>query len=423
MHKIRWTGDTLTWLTGCTEASAGCANCYAIGQSARNAAIIDAFMAMVYLCPQHTFQVLTKRAERMRDYFARFDLRRVVNQVEALGFEYFPRGVSWRLPPQNLWLGVSIENRSVIDRARVLSEIDISTRFISAEPLLEDIADELWPYLPEIHWLIAGGESGHRARPCHLDWIRNLILRCRETDTIPFVKQMGANFYGERGDRVIREYKRWLWNEIVERDGARRLLEPLIFKQRQLRRRTDIIQIGENAGSLRLGCDCAQKPCHCDALIQACQWYAAGFSTLRAFTIRRPWAWAIAHADKDVENRSWQCPLPPGTPVAIHAGKKWEPEDAEWIEREMGIPVPPESEHPTGVVAIATIGKCTSFTQAVSQWANGSEFCWHLRNVRPLPEPVSQRGEQGIFRLSKDVSATVFDCLLESGETCQKGTV
>ena len=66
----------------------------------------------------------------------------------------------------------------------------------------------------------------------------------------------------------------------------------------------------------------------------------ANFQKVRCLTLRRPWAWAVAHAGKDVENRDWQCPLPPGTIVAIHAGQKFEADGAEWIEREMGIAVP-----------------------------------------------------------------------------------
>lgn len=203
-------------------------------------------------------------------------------------------------------------------------------------------------------------------------------------------------------DRVIRAYKRWLWTEITERDGAQRLLEPLIYKQRQ------------QDDSLKMGCHCAPKPCHCNVLIDACEWYEANFQKVRCLTLRRPWAWAVAHAGKDVENRDWQCPLPPGTIVAIHAGQKFEADGAEWIEREMGIAVPPKDQHPTGIVAIATVGECTPFAAAVSPWQNGSDFCWELRNVRALKRPIPQRGQQGVFTLSEEVSGVVFRQLLEA---------
>ena len=127
--------------------------------------------------PSHTFQVLTKRPERMLE----------LASSGALGYD--PDA-----PPANVWLGVSIENRRFVHRADLLRETPAAVRFISAEPLLGFLEDL---DLIDIDWLIAGGESGPRARPCWPEWLRDVRDRCAAADVPFFLKQLG----GRRGKR------------------------------------------------------------------------------------------------------------------------------------------------------------------------------------------------------------------------------
>jgi protein gp37 len=113
----------------------------------------------------HTFQILTKRPER------------VVELADDL---------SW---PQNVWMGVSIENRRFVKRADHLRQINSAIRFISAEPLLGPLEGL---DLEGIHWLIAGGESGFRNRPVKAEWIRDLRDRCELEGVAFFFKQWGG---------------------------------------------------------------------------------------------------------------------------------------------------------------------------------------------------------------------------------------
>jgi protein gp37 len=113
----------------------------------------------------HTFQILTKRPER------------VVDLADDL---------PW---PKNVWMGVSIENRRFVGRADLLREVDAAVRFISAEPLLGPLEGL---NLSEIDWLIAGGESGYRHRPVKADWIRSLRNRCEDEGVAFFFKQWGG---------------------------------------------------------------------------------------------------------------------------------------------------------------------------------------------------------------------------------------
>jgi protein gp37 len=118
-------------------------------------------------CPQHHFQVLTKRPDRMAAMFR--DERLTVLQ--------------------NAWLGTSIENADVAERAEHLARINGATRFISFEPLIGRIADI---DLREIHWAIVGGESGPRSRPMEAEWVDRLHEICRRDDVAFFFKQWGG---------------------------------------------------------------------------------------------------------------------------------------------------------------------------------------------------------------------------------------
>lgn len=136
--------------------------------------------AFVYMrfAPQHTFQILTKRPERMKEYLS--DPKKI------------------RLP--NVWIGTSVENQKAArDRIPSLLMTPASVRFLSCEPLLEAI--EIEDYLradtedlghPGINLVIVGGESGSRARPCYVESIRSLVGQCKRSDTAVFVKQLGS---------------------------------------------------------------------------------------------------------------------------------------------------------------------------------------------------------------------------------------
>jgi protein gp37 len=116
--------------------------------------------------PQHTFQVLTKRAERMAEIFR--------------GYE----------PPRNAWLGVTVEDRKFgLPRLDWLRQVPAHIRFISVEPLLEDLGTL---NLNGIHWVIVGGESGPKARPMQQEWVLNIKRQCDEQRSAFFFKQWGG---------------------------------------------------------------------------------------------------------------------------------------------------------------------------------------------------------------------------------------
>lgn len=116
-------------------------------------------------CPQHTFQVLTKRPE----------------SAAAIA-----RELNWT---DNIWMGTSVENQKVTERIKHLQRIPARVRFLSVEPLLGPIAR--LP-LADIHWVIVGGESGPGARPMHPDWVRRIRDRCVSRNVPFFFKQWGG---------------------------------------------------------------------------------------------------------------------------------------------------------------------------------------------------------------------------------------
>jgi protein gp37 len=123
--------------------------------------------------PQHTFQILTKRAERM---------------------ERFCRGIK---VPANAWLGVSVENRKHgVPRIDALRMIDAKVRFLSVEPLLEDLGTI---DLAGIHWVIVGGESGPKARAMRKEWVDGVKQQCDQAEVAFFFKQWGT--WGVDGQR------------------------------------------------------------------------------------------------------------------------------------------------------------------------------------------------------------------------------
>ena len=220
--KIEWATDVWNPITGCDPISPGCARCYAKRFAERfrgvpghhfehgfdlqlrpevldqpshwkkprrifvcsmadlfHKDVPDEFIAQVFyrmaLTPQHSFQVLTKRPERMSDWMAMFAETTFVTSTE----------ITWPLP--NVWLGVSIENSRFAYRADILRQTLAAVRFVSAEPLLGplDLA------LDGISWLIVGGESGPGARPMHPDWVRSLRDQAATAGVAFLFKQWG----------------------------------------------------------------------------------------------------------------------------------------------------------------------------------------------------------------------------------------
>lgn len=242
---IEWTDATWNPVVGCDQISPGCAHCYAkaihdrrhkaflaggnvlVPQYAQPFEVVrpradrlevplhwktprrvfvnsmsdlfhedvpDQFLHDVYAvmeqARQHTFQVLTKRAARMRDYLA---------------WRYGPDADTpgGRIPSRHIWHGVSVENQHFADeRIPLLLQTPSAMRFISAEPLLGPV--DLFEWLlygndgarvdyGKLDWLIVGGESGPGARPFDLAWARSLVQQCQVAGVPVFVKQLGAN--------------------------------------------------------------------------------------------------------------------------------------------------------------------------------------------------------------------------------------
>jgi protein gp37 len=142
---------------------------------------IDRCFEVMEQTPHHVHQVLTKRPERMVRYLA----------------QRYPGGV-----PAQIWCGVSCGTRKDgLPRLDLLRQVNAAVRFVSFEPLLEDLGRV---NLDGIHWALIGGESsqrGHRANPCDLSWIRSLLAQCERAGVKPFVKQLGDHAV-EDGKRV-----------------------------------------------------------------------------------------------------------------------------------------------------------------------------------------------------------------------------
>lgn len=138
-------------------------------------AYIQKVFAVMREAKQHQFQVLTKRAERLEEL--------------APQLEFAP----------NIWMGVSVESAAYTWRIKHLRRVPASTRFLSVEPLLGPIDD--LP-LKGIHWAIVGGESGHRARPMQVEWVRSIRDQCRRARVPFFFKQWGGVFKSRAG-RVL----------------------------------------------------------------------------------------------------------------------------------------------------------------------------------------------------------------------------
>jgi len=223
--SIEWTEQTWNPTVGCSKISPGCAHCYAEVMAKRLRAmgvkeyengfrltllperleqplrrkrptvyfvnsmsdlfheeIPESFILQVFsvirLASQHTFQVLTKRAERMAEFFRR------------------------NPPPSNVWLGVTVENRAHgLPRLDALRQTPASIRFISVEPLLEDLCEF---DLAGMDWVIVGGESGPKARPMKREWVLN-VKRLSDEKGVPFFfKQWGT--WSADGKRLSKKH-------------------------------------------------------------------------------------------------------------------------------------------------------------------------------------------------------------------------
>lgn len=221
--SIEWTDATWNPVAGCTVATAGCTNCYAMRMAARldamgvekykgltrksgtryvwtgkvrldrdaldvparwrkprkvfvnsmsdlfhpdvPARFIREVWRVMEETPRHTYQILTKRPERMAEILG--------------GYPILP----------NVWLGTSVEDSNVVDRLDHLREVQAAIRFVSFEPLIGSVAKA---NLQNIHWAIVGGESGPKARPMNPLWVEEIERTCRRHGTAFFFKQWGG---------------------------------------------------------------------------------------------------------------------------------------------------------------------------------------------------------------------------------------
>lgn len=210
---IEWTEQTWNPVVGCTKLSPGCKHCYAERMAERLEAIgvrgyengfkltlvperleeplrrkkptvyfvnsmsdlfhkdipdeyISRVFEIIRKTPQHTYQILTKRADRLQKYFLS------------------------HAAPVNAWLGTSVENRKHgLPRIDKLRSVSATIRFLSIEPLLEDIGEI---NLTNIHWVIVGGESGPKARPMKPEWVMGIKKQCEQQNVAFFFKQWGG---------------------------------------------------------------------------------------------------------------------------------------------------------------------------------------------------------------------------------------
>jgi protein gp37 len=165
---------------------------------------IDKVFAVMALCPQHTFQILTKRPERMLDYMT---TRRVVYYRDYIGREVaydgqhgpsvvFVNGQFFPWPLKNVWLGVSVESQQYAEeRIPLLLKTPAAVRWVSYEPALGPV-DFDKPFgieaLGALNWIVVGGESGPGARPFNVEWARSVVAQCKAAGVPCFVKQLGA---------------------------------------------------------------------------------------------------------------------------------------------------------------------------------------------------------------------------------------
>jgi protein gp37 len=227
---IEWTESTWNPLTGCTKVSPGCKNCYAERMAKRLQAMglekyrqgfrlalhpealeeplnwskpqhifvnsmsdlfhkdvpLDFILSIFDIMRRanwHQFQILTKRAERLLELDCSID---------------------W---PQNVWMGVSVENADYVERIDLLRQTHAAIKFLSLEPLLGPLPEL---NLDNIHWVIVGGESGPHARPIKYEWVRDIRNQCQRSKVAFFFKQWG----GTRKKKTGRLLDNRTWDEL-----------------------------------------------------------------------------------------------------------------------------------------------------------------------------------------------------------------
>jgi protein gp37 len=309
-HGISWTDDTWNPVRGCSLVSAGCKHCYAMKVAYRFSGPgmpyeglaemgpkgarwtgkvrlvpehladplrwkkprrifvnsmsdlfheglsfeeIAAVFGVMAACPQHTFQVLTKRPERAAQFFRWASngdatvesIGRIAAAISGLDLCDLSDGQPWPLPI--VWLGVSAEDQKTADeRIPHLLATPAAFRFVSYEPALgpvdfrfpgvtkrtkpegfeaisparqEEVIDaaaraEYMARLEIVDWVICGGESGHGARPMDVAWARSVVAQCHAAGVACFVKQLGARPFGElSGPWILRDRKGGDWSE------------------------------------------------------------------------------------------------------------------------------------------------------------------------------------------------------------------
>lgn len=235
--KIEWTQATWNPVTGCTKVSEGCRHCYAerlafrlqrmgnpkyhhgfdvtlhpdslrvpAGWTTPRTIFVNSMSDLFHedvpfkfiedvvqtmrSTPQHCYQVLTKRADRLLEV---------------------SRRIQW---PDNVWIGVSVESRSVTYRVEALRQVKAAVRFVSFEPLLGDLPDL---NLDGVDWAIVGGESGPGARTMSADWVRRIRDECTRTGTAFFFKQWG----GIRKNAAGRILDGETWDQMPEKGRCR----------------------------------------------------------------------------------------------------------------------------------------------------------------------------------------------------------
>jgi len=173
---------------------------------------IEEVFARMAIAPKHTFQILTKRPRRMREFLASPDYgvvrkrRHRINQKANACSEPPDHDWAWNAgwPLPNVWLGVSCEDQAAAnERIPILLDTPAAVRFVSAEPLLGPIDFVRCAAIETsdvgahgfVDWVIVGGESGPKARPCDVSWIRSIVEQCREAEVACFVKQLGRRPY------------------------------------------------------------------------------------------------------------------------------------------------------------------------------------------------------------------------------------
>jgi protein gp37 len=268
---IEWTEKVWNPVRGCSIVSAGCTNCYAMKQAHRFSGkgqpyegltkmsrggpvwtgrvevilemldaplrwrkparvfvnsmsdlfhadvpehFIDAVFGVMLMTPHHTYQILTKRPDRMHKYMRDGGLLRPIAAAAKVAPERRANDMEW--PPRNVWLGVSVEDKlTAYERIPSLLDTPAAKRFVSYEPALGPVDFSPWLRtspsaafeagkvtrdMPDwtrigstaLDWIIVGGESGRQARPSDVQWARDTVRQCREAGLAVFVKQLGA---------------------------------------------------------------------------------------------------------------------------------------------------------------------------------------------------------------------------------------